>query len=641
MDEIRQSWEIVFVLTRRLRNSKAISPYKIFTVVAVALLTISSFSILQSKASSESWGSVVNPVTLFEIPEEMKVTFQVCSTDMSLSSYKVDFQLGETVFLGLEAKMYQGGYHHKITNNTLFIVTDSTGTIVWSKSMGEFGGEGLFEITSAIVRWTPEKAGDYFAGVVFQETDYPSDFTNVIPFRVFNPCPFTGQVTELENNTKPISNATIEALQDDEIKAQATTDNEGHFTMQLEKAGIYDIRVTASGYITTVFKKVTTTLENTSLLFSLAPVSLSSTFSITWTKAFENNCLAAVDLDGNIVTAEGIETVIVSKFDSDGNVLWNISRCFSGQLGPIASIAVDSSKNIYLLLTVAQDSNHDFCTVKLDPSGNEMWTTTFDSGENDFGRGLTVGPQDRVLVFGNIYGSVHAEGALAIINYNSEGNLDSSKILTGPFELGELLIDGENNVIIAGTTYRNATDRDYYIAKLATNDTLVWEQTFTTYGKKPEYCKSVSLDSNGNIVVIGDQFLIKLDPNGNKMWSRYFTGKDLVVDANDNIIAIDGSVVEIFNPSGHFLGQMSLDDDLSSIVFDAKGNLVVAGAHSMTKLSYSVLHSPVQNDSVEKEAVTNQPSLEISDPKLSFAVIIPLLMIAALLLERVLKKRAN
>jgi hypothetical protein len=256
---------------RTLRVDKMARLCGFFGVVLVSLLILSALVVFQTKASLETMAAVVNPVTLFETPDVMRVTFQICSSNEYVSSSKVDFQLGETVYLRLAAEYYHGGDIPLIANNTVFVVSDDTEAVIWNVSMCQFGGGWILNAggEADVAKWVPEKTGNYSAGVVFEETSYPNNFSKVMSFRVLALCPFIGKVTELDGVT-PIGDALVEALQGNEVKANATTDNEGRFTMRLEEAETYDVRISAFGYLTTVQKGLCPELENTSLDISLA-----------------------------------------------------------------------------------------------------------------------------------------------------------------------------------------------------------------------------------------------------------------------------------------------------------------------------------------------------------------------------------
>lgn len=154
------------------------------------LFALSSFLIFQAKGDVKTGAVDANPATLFETSDEIKVTFQIGSTIddyyMGELSSKVDFQLGETVYMKLTAEFHRGGDLPLIANNTILVVSDDAGTALWNTSVGQLGGGWIAGAGCQymVVKWTPEKAGSYFVSVLFEETDYLNNFSKIISFRV-------------------------------------------------------------------------------------------------------------------------------------------------------------------------------------------------------------------------------------------------------------------------------------------------------------------------------------------------------------------------------------------------------------------------------------------------------------------------
>jgi len=111
---------------------------------------------------------------------------------------KTDFQLGECVYLQLCVEALRGGDFPHIASDIIFVVTNESGDLVWSKSTGpgsKFGGSGPGGMWCQSAHWeqvdssgSPVPVGIYAAGVRFVEPtyDYPEDFTGVIPFTTVN-----------------------------------------------------------------------------------------------------------------------------------------------------------------------------------------------------------------------------------------------------------------------------------------------------------------------------------------------------------------------------------------------------------------------------------------------------------------------
>ena len=550
------------------------------------VLSGSEFFQTEVKGYVETVNPFDNPVTLFEVPNDVKGEFGVGIFNEELEP-KVDFQVGESVSIILKVNWFHGGNFPVIANCTTISLSNVTGDIFLSEVTGQIGGawtSGTCGGQGEVVRWIPDVVGNYSAGVEFEGLIYEAseDWRNIIPFRVHKPGSFIGKITEADKTTA-ISYALVEALLDGIVKATTITDYEGKYNLALEKAGVYDIKVSALGYVSTIRRGINTELESKRLDFSLNSAALSPNFNVIWNASAGNTRNVVFDSHGNIIIASECEMgfTVVSKFDPSGNLLWNISKSFSGAWEAPSGLAVDSSDNILLLVAPNQLLCYDLWTVKLDPYGNEIWKESFDSGETDTATTLAVDSLDNVIVIGFVHGNV----ASTLLKYTCSGSLIWSKTLPNA-TTREIAIDSDNNIIISGNTPEsNSTGVDCYVAKLDFGGNLLWGKTFNSENRQSDYSYGVSLDSNENIIVIGNKFAVKLGPNGSEIWLKYFSGKDLVVDSSNNIFSIRESFVEMFTPNGLFLGSIKLEEKLSDIAIDQNCSIIVGGAQNITKIN--------------------------------------------------------
>ena len=557
-----------------------------------------------------------HPNILFEIPNEIRVEFYAASNEVpkfynASEPSTPSYQLGEIVYLMLMRTRLRDGENPPIANVTIS-VSDDMGNVVWSRCIGLWGGgSGVSGGGGGIgVPWVSDAIGNYTAGVVFEGLiyDVPNDFSNVISIRIRRPGPFVGKVTSRDEIT-PINNALVEALVDGKVKANTTTDDEGAYNLALEKEGVYDVRVSASGYTPFIQRGVSTEFESQCLNFSLAPTTLSPNFNILWRANAGNSRNVAVDSQGNVIVASETEegVTVVSKFDADGHLLWDIRRSFSGAWEVPRGLAVDSLDNILLLVGPNQFLCYDLWTVKLDPDGNHVWMKMFDSNETDQSTTIAVDSFDNVIIIG----SVHGNGTSTLVKYTSDGGFLWSKTLPIYFEQGEIVVDSDNNIILGGITYSDSTGIDYYVAKLDAQGNLLWEKTFNSKNREYDYCYGISLDSYENIIAIGNKFTVKLDSNGNEIWLKYSQGKDLVVDLYDNIFSIRESFVEMFDRNGLFLGNIELTEDLSSLAIYRNNTLIVGGAQNVVKIILG------GNSTAQLDDPTPQPKTTNPDPNTS------------------------
>jgi len=243
-------------------------------------------------------------------------------------------------------------------------------------------------------------------------------------------------------------------------------------------------------------------------------------------------------------TPPGGEDVVVAKIKSDGSqVLWATYLGGSGKEDHTASLRVDNSNYVYVLLyTQSTDM----------PVSLKAYDRTYNGGEDYFLAKLT--PDGSNLVFGTYLGgskneiiSTHnlaldAQGNAYIIAWTSSPDFPTTP---GAFQ----------------RTYRGGFS-DVAVSKISSDGTQLLASTFIG-GSDGENAESIAMDLMGNIYFSGetnstdfpvtadafqrnnagkmDGFLVKLSPDFNKLlYSTYMGGSDddasrsSTLDANGN-----------------------------------------------------------------------------------------------------------
>lgn len=205
---------------------------------------------------------------------------------------------------------------------------------------------------------------------------------------------------------------------------------------------------------------------------------------------------------------------------------------------------------------------------------------------------------------------------------------------TGSYDSGsQIELDSAGNIYVIGESYASwgspinphSGDADVFVAKFATNGTLIWN---TFLGSGPgDYGYSIALDSAGNIYIIGssreswgspinpytvngsyDTFVAKLDSNGSLLWHTYLGGskadypKGIFINLGNIYItgvSFDGWGIPINPFSGTsdafvakldtngnlvwntFLGNV-FQDEGSDIASDGSGNIYLTGWSSLS-----------------------------------------------------------
>lgn len=186
------------------------------------------------------------------------------------------------------------------------------------------------------------------------------------------------------------------------------------------------------------------------------------------------------DFGGGVVGKVGTASVAVAKYDPDGKHVW--SRSYSGSGAGTADIKLDAEQNIILAVTCSEQpdfgggilsggTSADVCVVKLDGSGNHIWSKRFGDAQDQWVKALAVDAAGNIAITGQLSGKMTIDGA----------------------------------------PLTSAGGNDVFVAKLDPNGKHVWSRRFGD--ASDQYGTGVGLDSAGHVYVSG-QFSGSIDFGG-------------------------------------------------------------------------------------------------------------------------------
>jgi hypothetical protein len=307
-----------------------------------------------------------------------------------------------------------------------------------------------------------------------------------------------------------------------------------------------------------------------------------------------NQGLAATrDRNGNIYVAGAIRDessnfdVSVVKYNADGRKLW--ATTYAGPAGSDdtpAAVEVDTQGRVAVFgSTTNASSRWLFLTVQFDASGTQLWSRTYDSGDDDTPssfKGATALDSS-----GNLY----VTGWRTVIKYASNGDLvwakslrsntialDGSNRLWLTSAEGTILLDAGGRQLLRsphgglrivarnGFVWLSSTDVtrddnwDYRTSKLDSKGALLWTKTFD--GGYQDMAQDLAVDSKGNAYVTGssearygllgsspDYLTVKYDPDGREIWTarKQHTRSPQAIAIDDNggfvVTGIGGDIV--------------------------------------------------------------------------------------------------
>lgn len=194
------------------------------------------------------------------------------------------------------------------------------------------------------------------------------------------------------------------------------------------------------------------------------------------------------------------------------------------------------------------------------------------NGGMEAGTGIAAAPNGDVVVTGSFDGSMVMDGitlssasfyGLFVARLTSSGSVVWAKAFDGAsvFDDQTVTVDAQGNVILCGGFYgttdfgggplssANAGDEDMYLVKLDPNGNHLWSKRYGDASPQPRGVPHLATDSAGNVLLgatyagtvdlgggpltaLGQDILVaKLDPNGNHVWSKRYG--DSEVSGND------------------------------------------------------------------------------------------------------------
>lgn len=288
---------------------------------------------------------------------------------------------------------------------------------------------------------------------------------------------------------------------------------------------------------------------------------------------------------------EGYEYWVL-KFDINDALEWN--KTYGGSLDDRGNEIIQTQDGGYVIVGFSKSGDqdvsnnagsHDLWIVKLDASGNISWEKSFGYVGSD--KAFTVVQTSDNGYFiagvldvtasggaGNSRAVQHSGGDYWGIKLSATGTTEWTKYFGGnlseiPYDVvqtsdGGFIMVGSSDSIDVDISNNKGLD-DFWIVKIDTSGTLVWEKSFG--GTGIDEAHSIVADGGGNYMILGetrsddidvshnkgsaDVWLIKIDGSGNLIWEKTYGGSSFDV----------GRSIEKTNDGGYLLAGSSRSQD--------------------------------------------------------------------------------
>lgn len=364
-----------------------------------------------------------------------------------------------------------------------------------------------------------------------------------------------------------------------------------------------------------------------------------------------------------MLNSEGYFDIFISKLDPSGKFKW-VKQLGGKGFDYAFSIALDDSGNIYVTgsfsgtvdfdpgigkrIFTATDAGLDIFIIKLDSTGNYLWTKQQGGPSDDWSNSIFLDKSRNIYTIGSFRGNADFDpgpmkynlipkgGAdIFVSKLDASGNFIWAKQLGGVKEDwgSSIAVDDSGNVYTTGSFRLNGDfdpgintytltsaggDGDIFISKLNASGNFIWAKSMG--GSDYDYASSIAIDESHNVYTTGlfsvladfdpgigtynmaskgnrDIFISKLSSSGNFEWALNFgapkhdESASIIVDEYNNIYTMGTFYDTIdFDPGVGFYNLTSTNSD----IFVLKMNQSTLGIKQFEQNKVIVYPNPTQ-----------------------------------------------
>jgi hypothetical protein len=321
--------------------------------------------------------------------------------------------------------------------------------------------------------------------------------------------------------------------------------------------------------------------------------------------------------DGNFIIAGSAQSpgsdstdVLLMKINEKGDSLW--ARTYGGVGLDDGKEAIETKDGGIIIsgYTSTNASYEDYrcALIKTDANGQMQWMRQYATTQNRyFGGGSSVKqtPDGGYVYLGQTHGADFENTDMYMVKVNGNGDVMWSKTLNMPMkERGQYVhVNPDGTIITVGDQETgSAGGYDLNVRKFDANGKELWSKLFG--GDDKDIGKMLQPTSDGGYLVVGntrsfglinpDFYVMKLDANGNALWTRNYGGTDhehcyIAMELSNNGIITLGHTRSFSSSTDVYLVQDYIKESQLSVNPFREGtiNIYPNPASSYLKLSGS------------------------------------------------------
>jgi len=264
--------------------------------------------------------------------------------------------------------------------------------------------------------------------------------------------------------------------------------------------------------------------------------------------------------DGQLASAANLSTsspadtndVRISKFDRNGNVLWQYDFGSDQQNQRVTALAQGTNGHYAFAGGIGNPSTTTGYVAALDENGNELWHTGLFGSFEIYDYRLCATPDGGYFVAGSYHSF---DNSFYMGKLDQNGNVEWNSQTYQGYYVRDVLTAADGNIVMIGE------DDDFTrLIKLdASNGSEIWSQEWPS-----SYVTSLIQTSDGGYAYLYIDYennggsrigLVKTDANGNEQWQQFYasfpgnnTGRDIKETPDGGYIIIGSTSGESINP---------------------------------------------------------------------------------------------
>ncbi len=271
-----------------------------------------------------------------------------------------------------------------------------------------------------------------------------------------------------------------------------------------------------------------------------------------------------------------VNVFTVIKMDYSGNILWSKDKQHAGSNPVFENFTVDASGNsIGFYESLISGGVTELGLIKYDPDGNEIFYTVYDSSATLYAGAVTTDPGNNIYVGGYNQTSKLMFVSKSDPNGNEIWTVNySSPSSTFPYAEPKKMVVSEQGKLVIGAIHKNADNvNNLYLFQYDSNGNLEWQKEVVDQAGNTCFLYGFDVNEEGAITVFGTS-----GPGKYVAANFNASGEQLWIDAGESGTAVSPRSMAIDNNDNTYL-CFSSPTDARFKKLNAFGTAVASKAH--------------------------------------------------------------